>query len=137
MSSGVYTIFKTNLMNKLINLGASGDTINVALLNGAPTFTASNTLWSQLSANEISGTGYTTGGVALASQTVTAVGTTAVWSANSAQWTSASFTAYGAAIYDVTVSNNLIAVIDFGGALAVSSGTFAIIWSASGIIILS
>jgi predicted metalloenzyme YecM len=65
------------------------------------------------------------------------VGTTAVWSANSAQWTSSSFTAYGAAIYDATVSNNLIALIDFGGALSVASGTFAIIWSASGIIILS
>jgi hypothetical protein len=135
MSSGVYTIFKTNLMNKLLNL--TTDTVNVALLSTAPTFTATNTLWSQLSANEISGTGYTAGGVALASQTVSAVGTTAVWSANSAQWTSASFTASGAAIYDVTASNNLIAVIDFGGALAVSSGTFAIIWSASGIIILS
>lgn len=135
MSSGIYTILKTNLMNKLVNLGT--DTINVALLNSTPSFVATNTLWSQLSANEISGTGYTAGGVALASQTVSAVGTTAVWSANSAQWTSSSFTAYGAAIYDVTVSNNLIALIDFGGALSVSSGTFAIIWSASGIIILS
>jgi hypothetical protein len=137
MSSGLYTILKTNLMNKLVNLGT--DTLNVGLLSGTPTFTATQTTWGQLVAitPEISGTGYSSGGVALSGQSVTTVGTTAVFTASTAQWTSASFTAYGAAMYDVTVSNNLMILMDFGGALTVSSGTFAIIWSGSGIVILS
>jgi hypothetical protein len=139
MSSGLYTILKTNLMNKLVNLGSSGDTFYVGLLSATPTFTATQTTWAQLIGvtPEITGTGYTTNGVALTGQSVSTVGTTAVWSASTAQWTSASFTAYGAAIYDSTVSNNLLVLMDFGGALTVSSGTFAIIWSGSGIIILS
>lgn len=135
MTSGIYTSFKTNLMNKVLNLAS--DTINCALLTSSFSFLASNTVWSNVSANEISGTGYTTGGVALSGLSVTASGTSAVWTASNAVWSTATFSAAFAVIYDTTVSNDLLCAIDFGGTLSVSSGTFTIQWSGSGIITLS
>lgn len=135
MASGIYTILKTNLMNKAVNLAS--DSIYVALINASYSFNAAHTTWAAESANEISGTGYVTNGMALSGQSVSAVGTTAVWTASTVTWTSASFTAYGTILYDSSVSNDLIAAIDFGGALTVASGTFAIIWSGNGIIVLS
>lgn len=135
MASGIYTSFKTNLMNKVLNLAS--DTINVALLTSSFSFLASNTVWSNVSANEISGTGYSANGLALTSLSVTASGTSAVWTAANAVWSSSTFSAAFAVIYDATVSNDLICAIDFGGTLSVSSGTFTIQWSGSGIITLS
>ena len=135
MASGIYTILKTNLMNKLVNLAT--DTINIALLTSSASFTASNTLFSNISANEISGTGYTAGGQALTSLSVSTSGTTAVWTAANSSWPSSTFTTAFAALYDISASNNLICLFDFGGNISVSSGTFTVAWSGSGIITLS
>ena len=133
--TGIYNRFKANLMNKEVDLEA--DVIKVALFNNSHTFTATNTDYSDVSANELaSGNGYTTGGETLAGKAVTEAATTK-WDATDEAWTTATFTAYHAVIYDTSVTNDLIASIDFGGAKAVSSGTFTIQWSASGIITLA
>lgn len=136
MASGIYNRFKANLMNKEVDLEA--DTIKVILLNNSHSFTATHNTYSQVSANELSTAGgYTAGGATLASKTVTQAATTA-WDAADVQWTSASFTAYHAVIYDDTVAtDDLICSIDFGGAQTVASGTFTIQWNASGIITLA
>ena len=119
-------------MNKEVDLEA--DAIKVALYNSSHSFTAGDNVYTVT--NEISGTGYTAGGAALASKTVTQAATTK-WDATDVTWTSATFTAYFAVIYDSTVTNDLIATIDFGGAQTVSSGTFTIQWHADGIITLA
>lgn len=141
MASGIYTSFKTSLMDKVVDLGTGGDTIKVALLDNSHAFTAANDGWADVSANEISGTGYTTGGATLAGQTVAEDGTSAKWDGTDTAWSSASFTAYHAVIYDDTVTtptaDQLICSIDFGGAQTVTSGTFTIQWHSSGIITLS
>jgi hypothetical protein len=136
MASGVYQRFLANLMNKEIDLEA--DTVKVALMNNSHSFTATNNTWSQVSANELgSGSGYTTGGATLAGKAVTQ-GSPTKWDANDAQWTTATFTAYHAVIYDDTIAtDDLICSIDFGGAQAVSGGTFEIQWNAAGIITLT
>jgi len=135
MASGCYNRFKANLMNKEVDLEA--DTIKVALLDDNHSFTATDNTWSDVSANEISGTGYTAGGETLASKAVTQ-GATTKFDADDVSWTSASFTAYHAVIYDDSlVGDDLICSIDFGGAKTVSNGTFTIQWDASGIITLS
>lgn len=135
MASGIYNRFKANLMNKEVDLEA--DTIKVMLLDNSHSFTASNNTKSQIVANEISGTGYTAGGVTLSNKSVTQADTTK-WDADDAEWTSASFTAYHAVIYDDTLANDdLIASIDFGGAQTVTSANFTIQWDASGIITLA
>lgn len=136
MASGIYNRFKANLMNKEVDLEA--DTIKVILLNNSHSFTATHNTYSQVSANELSnGSGYTTGGATLGSKAVTQ-GATTSWDAADASWTTATFTAYHAVIYDdTTASDDLICSIDFGGAQAVSGGTFEIQWNASGIITLA
>jgi len=133
MASGIYNRFKANLMNKVVDLEA--DTINVALYNNSHAFTATDTDYT--TTNELATTGgYTQGGQALAGKAVTEAATT-YWDATDASWTSATFTAYHAVIYDSTAGDDLICSIDFGGAQTVTSGTFTIQWHANGIISLA
>ena len=135
MASGIYQRFKANLMNKEVDL--EGDTIRVMLLDSNHSFTATHNQLSDVSTNEISGTGYTANGEALASKAVTQAATTKFDAADTS-WTSASFTAAHAVIYDDTLTNNdLICSIDFGGNQTVVSGTFTISWHADGIITLA
>lgn len=135
MASGIYNRFKANLMNKEIDL--EGDTIKVALLDDSHSFTATDNVWADVSANEISGTGYSAGGVELAGKSVTQAATTK-WDGTDSSWTTASFSAWFAVVYDNTMTNDdLIMCLDFGGEQAVVTGTFTIQWHADGIITLA
>lgn len=93
--------------------------------------------------NEISGTGYTAGGVTLASCTSTYTGGTNVLSldAGDAAWTSATFTARYAVVLDSTPGTDatrpLICYVDFGADQSVTTGTFTIVWNASGIVTIT
>jgi len=140
MASGIYNRFKANLMNGAVNLGSGGDDIKVALLDNNHSFSADDNVWTDVSGNEISGTGYTAGGETLSNQSVTQDDTNdkAVFDADDVSWTSSTFTAYHAVLYDDTLTNDdLICSIDFGGAKSVSNGTFTIQWDTDGIISLS
>ena len=133
MASGIYNRFKANLMNKIVDLEA--DTIKVALYDNSHSFTATDTDYT--TDNELATAGgYTQGGATLASKAVTEAATTK-WDADDRNWTTATFTAYHAVIYDSTAGNDLIASIDFGGAKTVAAGTFTIQWDADGIITLA
>ncbi len=133
MASGIYNRYKANLMNKVVDM--EGDTINVSLYNNSHSFTATDTDYT--TTNELATTGgYTQGGMALASKAVTEAATTKFDAADTA-WTSATFTAYHAVIWDSTAGNDLIASIDFGGAKTVAAGTFTVQWDANGIISLA
>ncbi len=133
MASGIYNRFKANLMNKEVDLEA--DTIKVTLYNTSHSFTAADTDYT--TDNELATTGgYTQGGMTLANSAVTEAATTK-WDADDTAWTSATFSAFHAVIYDTSVTNDLIASIDFGGEKAVVAGTFTIQWDAAGIITLA
>lgn len=134
MASGIYERFLANLMNKIVDLEA--DTINVSLYDNMHVFTATDNVYT--TSNELATAGgYTQGGVALASKAVTQ-GSTTKFDAADTSWTSATFTAYHAVIWDDTVAtDDLIANIDFGGAKTVTSGTFQITWHTDGIITLA
>ena len=133
MASGIYNRFKANVLNKEIDLEA--DTIKVALYNNTHVFTATDTVYT--TTNEITGTGYTAGGAALASKAVTEAATTKFDAADT-EWTTATITAYHAVIYDDThATNDLIANIDFGGAQTSTAGTFKVQWHADGILTLA
>ena len=71
MASGIYDVFKGDLMKGDVDIHTSGDTIKIALLDNSHSFTSTNDVWGDISANEISGTGYTAGGATLAGQAVT------------------------------------------------------------------
>ena len=129
MASGIYTVFKTALLGGVLDLDT--DTIKVGLLDDSHSFNAANTVWGDVSANEVSGAGYTAGGATLASATIGTAGTTAQLTADDTSWTSATFSAYHAVLHDVTATEALLSSIDFGGEEIVASGTFTIEWDSS------
>ena len=129
IASAVCTSFKVELLKGVHNFTASsGDTFNLALYTSSATLGASTTAYS--SSNEItnsSGTAYTAGGATLTSVTPTASSTTAVCDFADVSYTSASFTANGALIYNDSASGDpACAVIAFGSDKTVTSGTFTI-----------
>jgi len=133
MASGIYSRFKANLMNKVVDL--EGDTIIVALYDNSHAFAAGDTDYT--TTNELATTGgYTRGDKELAGKAVTEAATTK-WDGTNTSWTSSTFTAYHAVLYDETAGNDLICSIDFSGGKSVSAGTFTIIWDTDGIITLS
>ena len=135
MASGIYNRFKANLMNKEIDMEA--DTIKCMLLDNSHSFSAAHNVIGDVSGNEISGSGYSAGGAALANKAVTQAATTK-FDADNTAWNSASFTAYHAVLWDDTIgTDDLICSIDFGGAKTVTSGTFTIQWHEDGIITLA
>ena len=123
------TSFKEDLFQKEQDLDT--DTIKIALYTSSATLGASTTAYT--TSNEVTGTGYTAGGVTLTGATIGTSGTTAYVDFDDPEWTSASFTARGALIYnDTTAGDQSIAVLDFGGDFTVSSGTFRIVFPAAG-----
>ena len=81
--------------------------------------------------NEVAnGNGYTTGGVTLANASVIENGTSGCFDSDDPEWTSATFTARGALIYNDTDGDRAIAVLDFGGDFSVAGGTFKIVFPA-------
>ncbi len=136
MASGIYNRFKANVFNKIVDLDA--DVIKVSLMDNLHAFTATNNVIGDVSANELpTAGGYTAGGATLASAAVTQSGTTKFDGADTA-WTSATFSAYHAVLWDDTVAtDDLICSFDFGGIKTVTAGTFTIQWHANGIITLT
>ncbi len=132
----IYERFKANLMNKIVDLEA--DVIKVSLMDNVHTETATNDTWSQVSTNELpTAGGYTAGGATLAGAAVTQAAATMFDGTNTA-WTSATFSAYYAVLWDDTVAtDDLICSFDFGGIKTVTAGTFTIQWHANGIITLT
>ena len=131
ITQAMCTSFKEDLFQKEQDLG-------LRILSRLH-FTLHPQLWVQAqphtatSKRSDSGTGYTAGGNTLTGATIGTSGTTAYVDFDDPEWTSASFTARGALIYNDTLAgNNSIAVLDFGGDFTVSSGTFRIVFPAAG-----
>ena len=128
ITSAVCTSFKVEILKGVHDFTATtGNTFKIALYTSSATLGASTTAYS--TSNEItnsSGTAYTAGGATLTSVTPTTSGTTALCDFSDVSYTSASFTANGALIYNDTQSDKAVAVIALGGDKTVSSGTFTI-----------
>ena len=128
ITSAVCTSFKVELLKGVHDFTATtGDTFKIALYTSDASLGASTTAYS--TSNEISntsGSAYSAGGATLTSVTPTTSGTTAFCDFADVSFTSASFTANGALIYNDTQSDKAVAVIAFGGDKTVSSGTFTI-----------
>jgi len=77
--------------------------------------------------DETSGTGYTATGEILTSVTPVTSGVTALCDFDDRSWTTASFTARGALLYnDTHATNAAVCVLDFGSDKTVSTGTFTV-----------
>ena len=128
ITSAICTSFKVELLKGVHDFTATtGDTFKIALFTSSATLGAGTTAFA--TTNEItnsSGTAYTSGGATLTSVTPTSDSTTAVCDFSDVSFTSASFTANGALIYNSSESNKAVASIAFGSDKTVTSGTFTI-----------
>jgi hypothetical protein len=102
------------------------DVIKMALYISAATLDASTTVYSTSNEVSSSGTNYTAGGNTLTGATVSLSGTTAFVDFADTSWTTATFTARGALIYNSSKSNKAIAVLDFGSDKTSTSGAFTV-----------
>ena len=134
ITQAMSTLFKKDVM--LGDQHLDSDTLHIALYTSSATLSAATDGY--ITANEVAnGNGYTTGGEALASKTVEENSTSGVFDAADPEWTSATFTARGALIYNKTLgdassnSRGAIAILDFGGDFTVSGGTFKIVFPAN------
>ena len=134
ITQAMSTLFKKDVM--LGDHHLDSDSIYIALYTSSATLSAATDGY--ITSSEVAnGSGYTTGGVALASKAVTENSTSGVFDAADPEWTSATFTARGALIYNKTLgdassnSRGAIAILDFGGDFSVSGGTFKIVFPAA------
>ena len=126
ITQAMCTQFKRDVMLGLHDLDT--DTIKIALYTSSATLNATTTAYA--TTNEVSGAGYTAGGVTLANASVINNSTSGCFDSDDPSWTSATFTARGALIYNDTESDLAIAVLDFGGNFSVAGGTFRIVFPA-------
>lgn len=120
------TSFKAELYEGVHNLLT--DTIKIALYTANADLDETTTVYT--TTNEVTGTGYTAGGVTLQNASVNSSGYTAYVSFSNAQWTGASFTCRGALIYNASQGNASVAVLDFGNDKTVSNQTFTVTFPA-------
>jgi hypothetical protein len=126
------------------------DTIKCALFGNSGTpnkldtmahigYNSSGGQW--VTANEVTGTGYTAGGATLGTISYGIDGTATnalAYHAANPSWTGASFTAYGDLVYDSSISGGTVAdqgicFHSYGGsAQTISGGTFTVQWYSTG-----
>jgi len=137
MANVVYNYTKAELLRGHIALDS--DTIKVALVTSSYSPDIDTHENFDDITNEVSGTGYTAGGAALANKAVTKDTTDdeGVFDADDLTWSSASITARGAILYKDTgtpATSQLLAYIDFAEDKSASGGDFVIQWNAEGIL---
>ena len=124
MANVVPFSFKGELMSGTHNFSTGGDAFKIALYTSNPYSTSSTVA---LTTNEVSSAGSSNYvRKTLGSQAV--VATTATTSVDFADvtWSSATFTAAFAAIYNDDKSDKLCVVLDFGGSKTATNGDFTI-----------
>lgn len=87
-------------------------TLKMALYTAEANLTAATLVYT--TSGEVTGTGYTAGGKTLTGVTVSQSGTTAYLDFADVTWDPAAFTARGALIYNTSLGNLAVAVLDFG-----------------------
>lgn len=108
----------------------AADTYKLALFTSAASLGADTTAYA--TTNEVSGTGYTAGGVTLADFTTGLSGGTAYLTFTDPSWANATITARGCLIYNASKSNKAVAAFDFGGDVSSTNGTFSVDLPAAG-----
>lgn len=150
MATGNVIPYTINMTDVAVSGGIDLDTDTIVCVLLGSGYTPSRTghsLWSDVSANEITGTGYTAGGVALTTKSVTHSGGTGTFDADDVSWASATITAKYAVLVrragaSLVSGDLLIAYLDLdtssGSATVSSTGAaFTVQWNAAGIMTLT
>lgn len=120
---GMCSSFKQESWQGIHNLPVN--TIKMALYTASANLSQATTEYNVSTAGQVSGAGYTAGGVTLTNVQVLLSGTTAYVTFDNPVWSGASFVCRGGLIYNASAANRAIAVLDFG-ADKTASGTFVV-----------
>ena len=125
------TSFKKELMEAKHNfLNSGGNTFQIALYTDSASFTAATTAYT--TSNEISGTNYSAKGNTLTRVDPTTSSTTAYTDFADSSWSTATFSAMGAMIFNDTASGDpSVVILDFGALKTATAGTFTIAFPAA------
>jgi hypothetical protein len=134
ISQAMVTSFKVEILDGIhafgsavIRASAAPDVFMLALYTSSATLDATTTAYTVTDEVSSSGTNYPTGGLTLTvSQAPTYTGTTAWLDFDDLTFPSATLTARGALIYNLTQSNKAVAVLDFGSDKTSTAGNFTI-----------
>ena len=141
ITQAVCNTFKKELLEGKHDFANGGHTFKIALFTSSASLGAGTANYS--TSNEItnaSGSAYSAGGETLQNQSVTGsnrASTAFVDFTTNPQWTSASFTANGAMIYNTTTdggsgTTNSVCILAFGSDFTATNGTFTIEFPAPG-----
>jgi hypothetical protein len=117
--------FRGELFTGTHNFASGGDNFKLALYTANP-YTTASTVYSATSEVSASGTNYVTTGNTLSGNAVAYGTAVATCDFDDSTWSTASFTAAYAAIYNDDQSDKLCVVLDFSGSKTASSGTFKV-----------
>ena len=104
----------------------TGDRFKLALYVSTATLGAATTSYTTSGEVSSSGTGYTTGGLALVNSGTSLVSTVAFTDFADLSFQNVTLTARGALIYNTSFSNSAVAVLDFTTDKTATAGTFTI-----------
>lgn len=126
------TSAKVGMLKGLYDFSTAADSFKLALFRAQAsivgTFGAATTNYSDMGADEASGTNYVAGGSALTNITPTSSGTTAYTDFADLVFSTVTLTTSGCMIYDTTVANAAIGVWNFGGDKTATAGDLTIIF---------
>lgn len=135
-ASGLFYPTMAAALTNAVALNLSAATYKGALINNnaTPNF-GSHDLWNDLAANEVYGSGWAQGGVALTGTTVnqSPVGTLTVDATDVVAANTTLTNARAYVWYASTLGGELICLVNFGSDYSTVAGTFTIAWAADGI----
>lgn len=139
-ASGLFGLTVEKQFIDTLGLSLESETaLSVAMItdSATPDFDAHD-FWSDLEANEVSGTGYTAGGETLTGTELTISGGVLTYDATDVSWASSTISSAmaGVGYFDrggATTADELMFLSDFVTAASSAGGTFTIQWNASGI----
>jgi hypothetical protein len=125
------TSFKKELLEGVHNFkNSGGSTFQIALYTDSASFTAATTAYT--SSNEITGTNYSAKGNTLTRVDPSSSGTTGFTDFADTSWSTATFSAMGAMIFNDSASGDpSIVILDFGALKTATAGTFTIAFPAA------
>jgi hypothetical protein len=133
ISQAMCTSFKVELLKGVHDFtNGTGDSFKLALFRATAsivgTFGAGTTNYSDMGADQASGTGYAAGGEALTNVTPTSSGTTALTDFADLTFSTVTITTSGCLIYNDTEGDKAVGVFSFGGDKTATAGDLTIIF---------
>jgi len=133
ISQAMCSSFKQELLVATHNFTlTTGDAFKLALFRATAsivgTFGAGTTNYSDMGADQASGTGYSAGGSTLTNVTPTISGTTALTDFADLTFSTVTITTSGCLIYNSSKSNKAVGVFSFGGDKTATAGDLTVIF---------